>query len=67
MNIEGKNQDSFQQNDIVQSMSKQIESLYELLQLSEENQKQMRTELAQKQKIIKKSLKQSKCLTRALL
>jgi hypothetical protein len=45
MNIEGKNQDSFQQNDIVQSMSKQIESLYELLQLSEENQKQMRREL----------------------
>jgi hypothetical protein len=59
MNTEGKNQDSFQQNDIVQSMSKQIESLYELLQLSEENQKQMRTELAQKEKIIKKSLEQS--------
>ena len=67
MNIEGKNQDSFQQNDIVQSMSKQIESLYELLQLSEENQKQMRTELAQKENIIKKSLQQSECLTRALL
>ena len=67
MNIEGKKENSFLQNDILQSMSKQIECLPEALQLSEENQKKMRRELSQKETIIEKSLEKSEFLTRALV